>query len=46
MSLFIAGEAFRSEDFEAAKIAVFIASVLSAVIGVTLLYLPREASPP
>ena len=38
MSLFIAGEAFRSEaDFEAAKIAVFIASILSAVAGVTLL---------
>jgi Na+:H+ antiporter, NhaA family len=38
MSLFIAGEAFRSApDFEAAKIAVFIASVLSAVIGVALL---------
>jgi len=38
MSLFIAGQAFPGEaDFEAAKIAVFAASVLSAVIGVTLL---------
>ena len=38
MSLFIAGQAFPVEgDFEAAKIAVFAASVLSAVIGVTLL---------
>jgi len=38
MSLFIAGQAFPVEaDFEAAKIAVFVASVLSAVIGVTLL---------
>ena len=38
MSLFIAGQAFGVEaDFEAAKIAVFAASVLSAAIGVTLL---------
>jgi NhaA family Na+:H+ antiporter len=47
MSLFIAGEAFRSEaDFEAAKIAVFIASVLAAVIGVTLLSPVARSSPP
>ncbi len=40
MSLFIAGQAFRVEaDFEAAKIAVFAASALSAVIGVTALSL-------
>ncbi len=38
MSLFIAGQAFRLEaDFEAAKIAVLAASVLSAVIGVAAL---------
>ncbi len=38
MSLFIAGQAFPAEaDFEAAKIAVFAASVLAAVIGVTAL---------
>jgi NhaA family Na+:H+ antiporter len=38
MSLFIAGEAFRIEsDFAAAKIAVFGASVLSAVFGVAIL---------
>lgn len=38
MSLFIAGEAFSSaSDFAAAKIAVFGASVVSAVIGVVLL---------
>ncbi len=38
MSLFIAGQAFGVEaDFEAAKIAVFAASVLSALIGVPLL---------
>ena len=47
MSLFIAGEAFRSEaDFEAAKIAVFIASILSAVAGVTLLTLAARTAPP
>ena len=47
MSLFIAGEAFRSEaDFEAAKIAVFIASILSAVAGVTLLTLASPKAPP
>jgi Na+/H+ antiporter NhaA len=40
MSLFIAGEAFRSEaNFEAAEIAVLIASFLAGVIGVTLLSL-------
>jgi Na+/H+ antiporter NhaA len=39
MSLFIAGEAFRSDgDFEP-KIGVFIASFLAALIGVTLLSL-------
>ena len=38
MSLFIAGQAFGVDaDFEAAKIAVFAAPVLSAAIGVTLL---------
>jgi Na+:H+ antiporter, NhaA family len=47
MSLFIAGEAFRSAaDFEAAKIAVFIASVLSAVIGVALLTLAGRSATP
>lgn len=38
MSLFIAGEAFPSaSDFAAAKIAVFGAAVVSAVIGVVML---------
>jgi Na+:H+ antiporter, NhaA family len=47
MSLFIAGEAFRLEaDFEAAKIAVFIASILSAVAGVTLLTVAGRNAPP
>ena len=37
MSLFIAGQAFPAmDDFAAAKIAVFAASVLSAVIGVAM----------
>jgi NhaA family Na+:H+ antiporter len=39
MSLFIAGQAFPTEsDFAAAKIAVFAASVLSAIIGVAVLW--------
>jgi NhaA family Na+:H+ antiporter len=39
MSLFIAGQAFPVfEDFAAAKIAVFAASVLSAIIGVAVLW--------
>jgi NhaA family Na+:H+ antiporter len=50
MSLFIAGEAFPvPDDFAAAKIAVFAASILSAVIGVALLWNaaenPAEAEP-
>jgi Na+:H+ antiporter, NhaA family len=39
MSLFIASEAFQqAADFAAAKIAIFAASVLSAAIGVALLW--------
>ena len=39
MSLFIAGQAFPSAaDFAAAKIAVFAASVLSAGVGIALLW--------
>jgi NhaA family Na+:H+ antiporter len=39
MSPFIAGQAFRSAtDFSAAKIAVFAASILSAVVGTALLW--------
>lgn len=42
MSLFIAGQAFADpQDFAAAKIAVFAASILSAVIGAALLWLAR-----
>lgn len=44
MSLFIAGQAFPVEgDFAAAKIAVFAASVLSAVIGVAILWNAEHA---
>jgi len=43
MSLFIAGEAFPAmDDFAAAKIAVFAASVLSAVAGVAILWGARS----
>ncbi|MHB1327490.1 MAG: Na+/H+ antiporter NhaA [Gemmatimonadales bacterium] len=39
MSLFIAGQAFADPgDFAAAKIAVFAASVLSAILGVAVLW--------
>ena len=39
MSLFIAGQSFPdSADFDAAKIAIFIASIVAAVLGVALLW--------
>lgn len=39
MSLFIAGQSFpQASDFAAAKIAVFLASIASAIIGVALLW--------
>lgn len=39
MSLFIAGQAFPGEtDFSAAKIAVFAGSIVSAIIGVAILW--------
>jgi NhaA family Na+:H+ antiporter len=45
MSLFIAGQAFpMPQDFAAAKIAVFAASVLSAIIGVAVLFSRRAES--
>jgi len=44
MSLFIASQAFPvPADFAAAKIAVFAASVLSAIIGVAILWKPRDS---
>ena len=40
MSLFIAGEAFpEAADFAAAKIAIFIASIVAAIIGTSILLL-------
>ena len=45
MSLFIAGQAFHGADFDAAKIAVFAASVLSAVIGVAILWNAQKPEP-
>jgi NhaA family Na+:H+ antiporter len=45
MSLFIAGQAFPvPSDFAVAKIAVFAASILSAVIGVALLWSAGRAA--
>lgn len=44
MSLFIAGQAFPSPtDFAAAKIAVFGASILSALAGVAILWLHKPS---
>src|SRR5207342_399804 len=44
MSLFISGQAFASaDDFSAAKIAVFMASIASAIVGVALLWKPLQA---
>jgi NhaA family Na+:H+ antiporter len=43
MSLFIASQAFPvATDFAAAKIAVFTASIVSALIGVALLWNARR----
>jgi Na+:H+ antiporter, NhaA family len=45
MSLFIAGQAFPvASDFAAAKIAVFVASILSSIIGVAVLWGARAPS--
>jgi len=45
MSLFIAGQAFPAPtDFAAAKIAVFAASIVSAIVGVAVLWNARETS--
>jgi NhaA family Na+:H+ antiporter len=43
MSLFIAGQAFPvPDDFAAAKLAVFGASILPALVGVAILWRPRR----
>ncbi len=43
MSLFIAGQSFpAASDFAAAKIAVFAASLISALIGIAVLWHPHQ----
>ncbi|HKP10634.1 MAG TPA: Na+/H+ antiporter NhaA, partial [Blastocatellia bacterium] len=43
MSLFIAGQAFPNPaDYAAAKIAIFIASIIAAVLGTIILYPRRQ----
>jgi len=45
MSLFIAGQAFPTEtDYAAAKIAIFVGSILSALIGVAILWSAQSQS--
>jgi NhaA family Na+:H+ antiporter len=45
MSLFIAGQAFPVEaDFEAAKIAVFVASALASILGIVALWAAGRGS--
>lgn len=47
MSLFIAGQAFPvPQDFASAKIAIFAASILSAVIGVAVLWNSKAVAEP
>ena len=43
MSLFIAGQSLTGDDFAAAKIAVFAASLLAGALGVALLWKRRDA---
>jgi NhaA family Na+:H+ antiporter len=46
MSLFIAREAFSAEaDFAAAKIAIFIASLIAGVLGTAILWPRRKMAP-
>lgn len=46
MSLFIAGQAFpAAQDFAAAKIAIFTASIVAAAFGVALLWNAPQAAP-
>jgi Na+:H+ antiporter, NhaA family len=45
MSLFIAGQAFPTEtDYASAKIAIFVGSILSALIGVAILWSAQPQS--
>jgi NhaA family Na+:H+ antiporter len=42
MSLFIAGQAFEGEVYAAAKIAIFLASLVAGVAGVAILWRPAQ----
>jgi NhaA family Na+:H+ antiporter len=46
MSLFIAHQSFTGDDFSAAKIAIFVASIAAGVLGTSILWkrAPLEAS--
>jgi NhaA family Na+:H+ antiporter len=43
MSLFIAGQALAGADFAAAKVAIYLASLLAGAIGVAILWKPSAA---
>jgi len=45
MSLFIAGQALSGDDFAAAKIAIFLASVVAGALGSAILWKPATAEP-
>lgn len=42
MSLFIASQAFAGEDYVAAKIAIFLASLVAGVVGIVILWRPAR----
>jgi NhaA family Na+:H+ antiporter len=45
MSLFIAAHSFTGDDFSAAKIAIFMASLVAGALGVTILWKRAELAP-
>ena len=42
MSLFIAGQALTGADFAAAKVAVFLASIVAGALGIAVLWKPAR----
>ena len=46
MSLFIAGQALSGADFAAAKLAIYLASLLAAAIGLAILWKPSAVPEP
>jgi NhaA family Na+:H+ antiporter len=44
MSLFIAGQALAGADFAAAKVAIYLASLLAGAIGLAILWKPSRAA--